>query len=333
MPGRASRWIATDDSPAARRLRSRVGGVLFVIGTVLDLVAIVAGPGWAGLDHTLIFTLSAVAIAVGVILAWTAAPISAAGWYAILTVSTLATGFVQGLVDPATSAGQAAGLIYIWLTVCAALYCTAAATAVQVALVAVVYAMTLAVSGTDQWVPQWLMMIGTCAAISTVVNRLSNALRSRAETDPLTGATTRRALLARLNQEIAVAGHRGTSLVVVMLDLDKFKELNDTLGHSAGDRALVSCVAAWRARLRPTDTLARLGGDEFFVVLPGSGLVDATAAAERLVDEVAALGMPLACSAGMTEFRPGDDADILLTRADRALYAGKSAGGNTLTVA
>lgn len=332
MHVRVTRWITTDDSPAARRLRSRVGGLLFVVGTVLDLVTIMAGLSWPGLDHGLIFTLSAVAIVGGAVMSWTAVPISAIGWYAILVVCVLSTGFVQGLVDPATSAGQAAGLIYIWLTVCAALYCTAAATAVQVALVAVVYGITLAISGTDPWAAQWLMMLGTCGAISAVVNRLAGALRSRAETDLLTGAASRRALLARLDQEISIAGRRGTPLAVVMLDLDKFKQLNDTFGHAAGDRALVSCATAWRAHLRPTDTLARLGGDEFLVVLPASEPADARSVAGRLVHAVAALDAPLACSAGMTQFRAGDDADALLVRTDRALYAGKWAGGNTVTV-
>lgn len=332
MRGRVTRWITSDDSPASRRLRSRVGGLLFVVGTILDLVTIMAGPNWAGLDHGLIFSLSAVAIVGGIVLWWTAAPVSAVGWYAILAGCALSTGFVQGLVDPATSAGQAAGLIYIWLTVCAALFCTTAATAGQVGLVAVVYAGTLAISGTEPWVPQWLMLVGTCAAISAVVNRLAGALRSRAETDPLTGAASRRALLARLTQEIAVANRRGTPLAVVMLDLDKFKQLNDTRGHVAGDRALVACVLGWRSQLRPTDTLARLGGDEFFVVLPGIDLPDARRVADRLVDAVTALDAPVACSAGMTQFRAGDDADMLLGRTDRALYAGKSAGGNTVTV-
>lgn len=332
MRGRLTRWITTDDSLAARRLRSRAGGILFVVGTLLDLVTIMADPAWANLNQNLILTLSAIAIVGGIVLSWTAAPISAAGWYGILAVCTICTGFVQNLVDPATPAGQSAGLIYIWLTVCSALYCTAAATAVQVLLAAAVCGAVLAFNGTDPWIPQWLMMIGTCAAISVVVGRLAEALRNRAETDPLTGAASRRALMARLDQEIRVAERRGTPLAVVMLDLDRFKALNDTYGHAAGDRALVSCVVAWRGHLRPTDTLARLGGDEFFVVLPGSDMANASAVAERLVAAVTALELPLACSAGMTRFRAGDGPDALLGRTDRALYAGKSSGGNTVQV-
>lgn len=326
-----TRWITSDDSLAARRLRSRIGGLLFVCGTILDLITIVAGPDWDDLNHGMIFILSAVAIVGGAILSWTSVPISAVGWYAIVTVCVLSTGFVQGLVDPVTSVGQSAGLIYIWLTVCAALYCRAAATAAQVALVGVVNAATFIVSGTTPWIPQWLMMLGTCAAISAVVNRLAEALRRTANTDPLTAAATRRMLLSHLDQEIRVANRYGTPLAVAMLDLDKFKELNDSFGHAAGDRALVACVAAWRNQLRTTDLLARLGGDEFFVILPGIDSSEARSVAARLVDAVRALDVPLACSAGITQFRAGDSADALLGRTDQAMYSGKATGGDTVT--
>lgn len=331
MSGSVTRWITSDDSLDARRLRSRVGGLLFVCGTVLDLITMVAGPDWRDLNHTLIFTLSAIAIIGGAILSATSVPISAIGWYAIITVCVLSTGFVQYQVDPGTSVGQSAGLIYIWVTVCAALYCQAAATAVQVVLAGVVSAAAFLISGTTPWIPQWLMLLGTCAAISAVVNRLATALRRSADTDPLTGVHTRRMLLSRLDQEIRVAGRNGTPLSVSMLDLDKFKALNDTFGHLAGDKALIACVAAWRGHLRPADALARLGGDEFFVVLPGIDATRAQAVATRLVDAVRSLDVGLACSAGITQFRDGDSVDSLLGRTDQAMYSGKATGGNTVT--
>lgn len=328
-----TRWITQDDSLAARRLRSRVGGVLFVIGTIVDVLSIGGQIGFANLGQPFVVITSMIAVLGGVALAVTALPISAIGGYLILAGGVVATGVVQVVLDPGTAAGQASGLIYIWLTVCTALYATTAATIVQVLLVAVVQGAALAVAHTADWSPQWIMMVGTCVVVTTVVNRLAVALRRRADVDVLTGAATRRAAVSRLDQEMNAAAHRGTPLSVVMLDLDDFKELNDSRGHRAGDEALSGAVAAWRQQLRPGDVLARLGGDEFLAVLPRSDVAQARGVAARLVAAVRSMAAPVTCSAGVSQFRQGDTGDTFLRRTDSALYAAKSSGGDGAAVA
>lgn len=330
MRAAITRWITDDDSPAARRLRSRVGGLLFVLGTVIDVTSIGGQRGWSAVTDPFVVVTTLIAITGGVVLMLRPIAVSAIAGYVVLTAAVAMTGVVQVVIDPATTAGQAAGVVYIWLTVCAALYCTTAATIVQAVWVAVVYGAALAAAGTSLWLPQWAMTVGTCVVITTVVSRLSAALRRRADVDALTEATTRRALMVRLGEEIDVAARHGGSLAVVMLDLDKFKELNDTHGHAAGDRALVECARRWRRDLRPGDTLARLGGDEFLVVLPRCAVDEAERIAARLVAETTGVAADLGASAGVTPYLTGDNADALLHRSDRALYQAKASGGGAV---
>lgn len=343
MRTRMTRWITVDDSLAARRLRSRLGGALFVIAGMLAFVAVVAQPGWRGTDHATVFVLAGAVLVGGAVQALSASRISAVAGYPILTVAIAGTAYTQVVADPATTGGQAVGLMYVWIVMSAALYCTIAATAVQVSLAGLAHGVALAVAHTAVWLPQWIMTFGTCLVMAGVVNVLSHELNRRAHTDALTGVASRRALMLRLPQDIRAAERRRIPLSVLLLDLDHFKQLNDTRGHAAGDDALRACVAAWRGELRPGDTLARLGGDEFFAVLPGCDVDAARVIAERLVRSVrgavGAVGResgavaPLSCSVGMTTFRPGDSADALLHRTDRAMYEVKAAGGDGVILA
>lgn len=325
-----TRWITADDSLAARKLRSRVGGLLFVIGSVLILVAANAQPEWAQTDHIAIYVSAAVFGLGGLALVGVASAVSAITGYLILIVAVAGTAFAQFLADPATSAGQAIALPDLWVVVIAAMYCTVAATALLVLLVGAVNGVVLAAAHTTVWLPQWSMMFGTCVVVAAAIARLSRELHQRAYTDVLTGVANRRSLMLRLEQEIENAARRGTPLAVLLIDLDKFKEVNDARGHAAGDAALVNSVRAWQAELRADDLLARLGGDEFLAVLPGCDGIAARPIAERMVAAISSLEIPLSCSIGMTEFRAGDTADTMLHRTDRAMYASKESGGNNV---
>ena len=175
----------------------------------------------------------------------------------------------------------------------------------------------------------------------TEQKRLEIELREMAATDMLTGLPNRRHFLAQLDQEMArvsrVPDHFAS---VLMIDVDLFKRVNDTYGHSTGDSALRHLAALMKQELRKVDTLGRLGGEEFAIILPGAPLSAAEVFAERLRKTVGEVPVhhhgqpiPLTISIGVTEIRAGDScADETLARADRALYRSKECGRNCVTV-
>ncbi|MGI9147391.1 MAG: EAL domain-containing protein [Chloroflexota bacterium] len=160
--------------------------------------------------------------------------------------------------------------------------------------------------------------------------------------DPLTGLPNRVLLHDRLRQAIASARREPEHqpLALLVLDLDRFKEVNDTLGHHAGDRLLQEVGQRLRVALRESDTVARLGGDEFAAVLPGADAASAAIAAATLQ---AALAIPLVlegqvlsmvASIGIATYPVhGEDADSLLRRADGAMYRAKRAQKGVATYA
>uniref|UniRef100_B8DIJ3 Diguanylate cyclase with PAS/PAC and GAF sensors n=1 Tax=Nitratidesulfovibrio vulgaris (strain DSM 19637 / Miyazaki F) TaxID=883 RepID=B8DIJ3_NITV9 len=171
--------------------------------------------------------------------------------------------------------------------------------------------------------------------------RLEQALMREATTDPLTGIRNRRQFFVDAEREMGRAVRYGRPLAVLMLDLDRFKRVNDRFGHHAGDAVLMGCVQACQQALRETDILGRLGGEEFAAVLLETDLDDALAAAERLRRAVEEMDVPfsgqrLRCtvSIGLALRGPGDGAlDDILRRADSALYAAKEAGRNRVMLA
>jgi diguanylate cyclase (GGDEF)-like protein len=146
-----------------------------------------------------------------------------------------------------------------------------------------------------------------------------------ASTDSLTGLPNRRAWEARLHE--ATLG--GETVMLAMLDLDHFKDYNDTHGHPAGDRLLRETAATWRDELRAGDFLARVGGEEFALLLPATGSGDAASVVERLR---ARMPYGQTCSAGIVARRPEESDESLVARADEALYASKTSGRDRITV-
>ena len=165
----------------------------------------------------------------------------------------------------------------------------------------------------------------------------SNAeLERLATTDPLTGVCNRRRFIDLAEHEFKAARRYDRDLALVMFDLDRFKEVNDTAGHQCGDAVLAAAAECTGAVLRETDCLARYGGEEFVVLLAESGRDAVLSAAERMRRameqlEVDCDGRSFRCTAsfGVTGLRPDDaDIDALLERSDRALYQAKAAGRN-----
>jgi diguanylate cyclase len=163
---------------------------------------------------------------------------------------------------------------------------------------------------------------------------LGTALTHQASHDSLTGLPNRTLLLRRLERALAAIETSHQHVTLMMLDLDGFKEVNDTFGHSAGDQVLVQVARRVATSVREDDSVARLGGDEFAVLLPQGSEEHAVALARRLL---AALELPLplrittvgvAASIGIATGSLGDTADELLRNADLAMYAAKATGGN-----
>lgn len=153
-----------------------------------------------------------------------------------------------------------------------------------------------------------------------------------AATDSLTGCPNRRAYLERLAVAIEAAA-TGRLFAVCLIDLDGFKAVNDRDGHAAGDAALIAVTGALTGVVREEDTVARLGGDEFAVLAEVSATVAADELAERLRTAVAAAGRDcgVTASVGVALVEPGDDVNLLLHRADGAMYRAKTSGGNRVT--
>lgn len=155
--------------------------------------------------------------------------------------------------------------------------------------------------------------------------------------DPLTQIANRLHFGEALQREVPRSQRHGLPLAVLMADVDHFKTINDTLGHDAGDAALVSVATAMREACRAEDVPARLGGDEFAILLPSTTATGAVALAERLRSSFAmvplgGLAQPLTMSFGATNFRAGDSTELLMRRADEALYSAKRLGRNQVAV-
>jgi diguanylate cyclase (GGDEF)-like protein/PAS domain S-box-containing protein len=159
---------------------------------------------------------------------------------------------------------------------------------------------------------------------------LLGQVQDMARRDSLTGLPNRRALEEQLPRAMARARRNRSPLCVAILDIDHFKDYNDTHGHLAGDEVLRACARAWDSALRAEDTIARFGGEEFLVLLPDTPAEEAAEIIERL-----RMNTPMgqSCSAGLARWDYAETIDDLLGRADKALYLAKSSGRNQLAEA
>jgi diguanylate cyclase (GGDEF)-like protein/PAS domain S-box-containing protein len=178
--------------------------------------------------------------------------------------------------------------------------------------------------------------VGTATDI-TLQKEAEQHIKRLAYYDTLTHLPNRALLTQRAELALALAARRKAQLAVLFLDLDRFKEVNDALGHAEGDALLVQAAAHIKRLIRETDTACRLGGDEFVILLPDVGMNEARQAAERLSATfrqpfaVAGHSLRVTLSIGIALYpADGTDFDTLLKNADSALYKAKQAGRNTL---
>jgi diguanylate cyclase (GGDEF)-like protein len=160
------------------------------------------------------------------------------------------------------------------------------------------------------------------------------ALERLAVTDPLTGLSNRRGGEQNIASEISRARRQKTPLSCILLDIDRFKQVNDTYGHQAGDHVLREISSLLKRTVRAYDILVRWGGEEFLVVLPGVELEQARRLAERVRHAVETLETPgigpVTVSAGAATLDTDYDFDEMLSLADRRLYQAKASGRNCI---
>ncbi len=171
--------------------------------------------------------------------------------------------------------------------------------------------------------------------VNRELRKSTRILREQAIRDELTGLFNRRYLLNTLEQQKAMAETGNYTFSICYLDLDHFKQINDTYGHNVGDYVLERTSQVLRQGSREADYCGRLGGEEFLLILVGDELASAKMGAERLRIQLAnedfsnVMGSRnVTLSAGLVQFRPGETVDGLLKRADRCLYQAKENGRN-----
>jgi diguanylate cyclase (GGDEF)-like protein len=159
---------------------------------------------------------------------------------------------------------------------------------------------------------------------------VATTIEREANMDPVSGTLNRRGIEDALHAEMARA-RRGGDLALLLIDIDHFKQVNDRLGHAAGDRALRQAAQSLSKAVRVYDVVGRFGGDEFLVLLPETGPEQAMQAADRIrrgtgEDAHRPGALPLTLSIGATCFAPDDDPIEFVSRADAALYQAKHDG-------
>ncbi|HEU0199165.1 MAG TPA: diguanylate cyclase, partial [Burkholderiaceae bacterium] len=192
------------------------------------------------------------------------------------------------------------------------------------------YAAPIVVSGDDEIG----LLAGSLQRMREAIARREKEILRLAYADPMTNLPNRTCLMDRLEHALRNAERRGEKLAVMMLDLDRFKMINDALGHAAGDAVLRQVATRLKELVRESDSVGRLGGDEFALVFPAADAEQVRAVARRIARSLRQPlefeGQPIDINAsiGIAEFpQHGSDADTLIRCADTAMYLAKKNGG------
>lgn len=323
--GRETRQARFGDRRPGARLAARTLAGLFAAGALLAL-AVLALPHPPMLDEAGIAALAGAALALAAGLRLLPAPTLSV----LALLMLLATAMITAALHFAHEASGAFAFFYLWAVLYSAYFFSRRVLAGQVAAIAVGYAVVL--TGEAAPLASWALVVGSLVVAAVMVRRLKEGLDGvvgelevAASIDDLTGLLNRRAFHDRLDAELARARRLGSSVALLVGDLDGFKRVNDLLGHPSGDETLRRAGAIIADASRGYDTAARVGGDEFAIVLPGAGVEGARAVATRaekaLREEFEASPVALTASFGHA-IVPADatEADALIAAADRSLY-------------
>lgn len=180
-----------------------------------------------------------------------------------------------------------------------------------------------------------MIMIAVMSSIFYVINRFRRRLENAAATDPMTGLLNRQAFGLVFRQAVAEQARQGGDMAVMLLDIDHFKQVNDSFGHASGDQVIAFVVQHLRQTVREMDMIARWGGDEFFILLKQCNVAQAEKLAEKLCRAVErhplqmdAGDCSVSVSIGVADYVPGESLSLVFARADKGLYAAKASGRN-----
>jgi diguanylate cyclase (GGDEF)-like protein len=308
---------------------------MMVAGAALGVVSVALPPRTAGSDAIVIVTIAiAAALGFAMMRSRFALPEWALG-------TAFATGTVLITLGTLEGGTHSAGtddneMFYVWICLLAFNFLSLRHAVGQLAFIAVAYMLLLADAPLTEALNRWLITVTTLLVAGFLVHglrssreRLVSELSEQARTDGLTGLLNRTSLEERAELELARGRRHGTPVSLIVVDVDGFKEFNDTRGHPAGDELLRAVADGLRRETRQVDALSRLGGDEFAVLLPGAALRDAELVAHRLCMIGSTLAKPRATlSVGVAENTGDDDFEALWHAADAAMYEAKRAGGD-----
>ena len=322
------------EGPFDRVSANKTLGYFFIAGAALALAALLM-PGHPATDRAALAVIIALTFASGAVIFACAERLPAATVPVALAMGGVL--ITAGIYFDGNGPSPA-GIYYVWLGILGFYFLSRWQAALLLALMAGAYAAVLHLVPSVVPHQRWLTTMGVAAIAGMLVSYVRDRIRElvarltdAARTDPLTGLLNRRALEDLFEIELERAERNERPLSVIVGDIDRFKGVNDRLGHQHGDRtlqALAEELSRWKRRV---DMVARVGGEEFALLLPETDERGAFLVAERLrraTQRLFADGpVPLTISFGVASYPDhGDDAEGLLRAADQALYAAKNMG-------
>ncbi len=319
------------------RVRAQAMASLFAAGATLALLTVLL-PHSSEANEAGLLAIVAGAYLVAIGLSWRASNLS--GWV-LPVMLAWGTTSITGVAYFSAESPSPLIFFYLWIFLYSAYFFDDRTTLLQVAYSGVTLGVLLIAlppeNGVAVW---WLVSMGTLVVGAILIRSMRGRVESlierlydTARTDPLTDLPNRRGFRELLDLELERARRRGSSLTVLVGDLDHFKEVNDRSGHHVGDSVLVRVARLLERRKRTIDAAARVGGEEFTLVLPDTDDRDAFIVAERLRSELetefASDAVPITISFGIATFPGhGQTAGSLLRAGDEALYGAKRNGRN-----
>ena len=305
---------------ATSPVMARTTGGLFVMGGVLGMTLAILMPHEGPGNRVVVAIVAIGALVFGIGLAVIGDLVHPRTHQLLVPLGTI---LISATIQQSTSntAALALASFYVFVACDSSFFFSWLRAAAQIVFAV---ACCMIVLASRDGLPWWsgLVPSGVTIAVGAVVGVLAR-LASDADIDSLTGLLNRRGFDTRLHLEIARATRTGLRPALILFDLDRFKTVNDELGHRSGDAVLQKVADSWQQLLGPSRILARYGGDEFALLVPDMSEQGAIALADQMRESIA-----FGCSAGVTSWQPGESGSFLVSRADVGLYRAKQAGRN-----
>jgi diguanylate cyclase (GGDEF)-like protein len=323
----------------------RVAGTLFLIGAVMTVLGILL-PHSPQADLGGFWPMAGGTALVALLLFRYSGRLPLGSYEALMVLASITVTlsvYFNGERHGGASAGNQ--VLYVWIALYCGYFFTTVVMTAQLGAIAALYAgVLLMIHPGPVALTRWLITVGMVSATAGIVhvlkrhnNELLRRLSQAARTDSLTGLVNRQGFDELLESELARSRRSGGQVALILADIDRFKEINDRMGHAAGDAALRLVGDTAGRATRRVDTVARIGGDGFAVILPDTDAEGAFLVAERirqvLIAEQKDDGV-LTMSLGIAAFEAdGVTPDLLTRSADKALYEAKKLGRNQTVVA